>query len=170
MRFVEGFEDESFFERLNAEDSEINLLMGSRSFYEGWDSNRPNVITFINIGVGTDAKKFILQSVGRGVRIEPLPDKRKRLASLDTAGEVSAYAFPASQAFPASCRIAVHLWHQPLALESVFKELDQEKEKEEGLELALEVNLAALQDQVLLVPTYRPSSLCADRAACAAQV
>jgi type III restriction enzyme len=46
--------------------------MGSRSFYEGWDSNRPNVANFINIGVGTDARKFILQSVGRGVRIEPL--------------------------------------------------------------------------------------------------
>jgi type III restriction enzyme len=30
--------------------------MGSRSFYEGWDSNRPNVANFINIGVGTDAR------------------------------------------------------------------------------------------------------------------
>jgi type III restriction enzyme len=47
---VQGFEDESFFARLNEEDSEINLLMGSRSFYEGWDSNRPNVITFIVTG------------------------------------------------------------------------------------------------------------------------
>jgi type III restriction enzyme len=31
-------EDESYFERLNAPDSEVNILMGSRSFYEGWDS------------------------------------------------------------------------------------------------------------------------------------
>ena len=38
---VEGFEDEGFFEALNSEDSDINILMGSRSFYEGWDSNRP---------------------------------------------------------------------------------------------------------------------------------
>jgi len=50
----------------------VNILMGSRSFYEGSDSNRPNVANFINIGVGTDARKFILQSVGRGVRIEPV--------------------------------------------------------------------------------------------------
>ncbi|HRQ32786.1 MAG TPA: DEAD/DEAH box helicase family protein, partial [Anaerolineales bacterium] len=57
---VKGFEDESFFSRLNEEDSEINLLMGSRSFYEGWDSNRPNVITFINIGTGSEARKFVL--------------------------------------------------------------------------------------------------------------
>lgn len=62
----ERFEDETYFENLNREDSDINILMGSRSFYEGWDSNRPNVINFINIGMGQDAKKFILQSVGRG--------------------------------------------------------------------------------------------------------
>ncbi|MCX6841079.1 MAG: DEAD/DEAH box helicase family protein, partial [candidate division WOR-3 bacterium] len=49
-------EDESCFERLNAPDSEVNILMGSRSFYEGWDSNRPNVANFINIGVGADAR------------------------------------------------------------------------------------------------------------------
>ncbi|MCL0048483.1 restriction endonuclease subunit R, partial [Dehalococcoidia bacterium] len=58
------FEEEGFFERINRDDSPINILMGSRAFYEGWDSNRPNIINFINIGTGTDAKKFILQSVG----------------------------------------------------------------------------------------------------------
>ncbi|MCD6391812.1 MAG: DEAD/DEAH box helicase family protein, partial [Dehalococcoidia bacterium] len=68
----EKFEDESYFQSLNREDSDINILMGSRSFYEGWDSNRPNVINYINIGVGEDARKFILQSTGRGVRIEPI--------------------------------------------------------------------------------------------------
>ena len=31
-------------------DSPFNILFGSRSFYEGWDSNRPNVMNFINIG------------------------------------------------------------------------------------------------------------------------
>jgi hypothetical protein len=31
---------------------EISILMGSRAFYEGWDSNRPNVTLFI-IGVGS---------------------------------------------------------------------------------------------------------------------
>jgi len=56
--------------------------MGSRSFYEGWDSNRPNVILYINIGTGTDSKKFILQYVGRGVRIEPVKNKKVRLKKL----------------------------------------------------------------------------------------
>jgi len=73
----ERFEDETYFENLNREESDINILLGSRSFYEGWDSNRPNVIDFINIGMGDDAKKFILQSIGRGVRIEPIKNKRK---------------------------------------------------------------------------------------------
>jgi len=76
------FETEGFFETLNRDDSDINILMGSRSFYEGWDSNRPNLILFVNIGVGSDAKKFVLQSVGRGVRIEPLRNQRRRLLNL----------------------------------------------------------------------------------------
>jgi len=156
--FIEGFEDESFFERLNADDSDINLLMGSRSFYEGWDSNRPNVITFINIGVGTDAKKFILQSVGRGVRIEPMKGKRKRLASLHTAHEVDDITFRQAHAFLPAVETLFIFGTNRAALESVFKELDQEKEKEEGTELALEVNLAAIKDQILLVPTYCDST------------
>ena len=78
----ESFENESYFRQINRDDSDINVLMGSRSFYEGWDSNRPNLILFVNIGVGSDAKKFVLQSVGRGVRIEPLKNQRKRLQNL----------------------------------------------------------------------------------------
>jgi len=78
----ESFENESYFKRLNRDDSDINILMGSRSFYEGWDSNRPNIILFINIGIGSDSKKFVLQSIGRGVRIEPIKNKRRRLKEL----------------------------------------------------------------------------------------
>ena len=73
----EKFDNESIFKQVNSSD-EINILMGSRSFYEGWDSNRPNIILFINIGKGIDARKFVLQSIGRGVRIEPIPNKRRR--------------------------------------------------------------------------------------------
>ncbi|MDI6827818.1 MAG: hypothetical protein QME62_04965 [Armatimonadota bacterium] len=82
----ESFENESYFRRINRDDSDINILMGSRSFYEGWDSNRPNLLLFINIGVGSDAKKFVLQSVGRGVRIEPQKNMRKRLQNLYNIG------------------------------------------------------------------------------------
>lgn len=72
-----SYYDKKYFESLNDSDN-INILIGSRSFYEGWDSNRPNVISYINIG-GKDAQKYVLQSIGRGVRIEPKHNNRKRL-------------------------------------------------------------------------------------------
>jgi len=89
----ESFENESYFRRINRDDSDINVLMGSRSFYEGWDSNRPNLLLFVNIGVGSDAKKFVLQSVGRGVRIEPQKYMRKRLQNLFNAKLVTKELF-----------------------------------------------------------------------------
>jgi len=74
---IESYEThKSYFKEINQSD-DINILIGSRSFYEGWDSNRPNVINLINIG-GNEAKKFILQSVGRGIRIEPTKGLRTR--------------------------------------------------------------------------------------------
>lgn len=73
-----SFDSKKYFEKIN-QSEDINLLLGSRSFYEGWDSNRPNVINMINIGK-QDAKKFVLQGIGRGIRIEPHKGERKRLA------------------------------------------------------------------------------------------
>jgi len=78
---IENYYKEISFEKLNDENNTINLLMGSRSFYEGWDSNRPNIINLINIG-GREAKKFVPQALGRGIRIQPDSKKtfyRKRL-------------------------------------------------------------------------------------------
>lgn len=76
----EAYDDESLFESLDG--SSVNILMGSRAFYEGWDSNRPNIVNFVNIGTQSEAKKFILQSIGRGIRIEPVKNNRKRLLHL----------------------------------------------------------------------------------------
>ncbi len=78
----ERFLDRGVFETLNENNSSITILMGSRSFYEGWDSNRPNVITLIGIG-SRNAGKFVLQSIGRGIRIEPIPHHKKRLKFLE---------------------------------------------------------------------------------------
>jgi hypothetical protein len=85
---IESFDNESVFKKINRDDSEINILMGSRTFYEGWDSNRPNIILYINIG-NREAKKFVLQSVGRGIRIEPIKNERKRIQKLFSVGKVS---------------------------------------------------------------------------------
>jgi superfamily II DNA or RNA helicase len=74
---------DSYFDTIEEPDNKINLLLGSRIFTEGWDSNRPNVINFINIGVNDEAKKFVLQTTGRGVRIEPIKNHRNRLKYIE---------------------------------------------------------------------------------------
>ena len=81
---IESGEDieKGYFEGLNNIESPIQIMMGSKVFSEGWDSNRVNFINFINIG-SKKAKKYVLQTIGRGVRIEPFKDVRKRLKASD---------------------------------------------------------------------------------------
>jgi hypothetical protein len=129
--------------------------MGSRTFYEGWDSNRPNVITYINIGTGTEAKKFILQSVGRGVRIEPLPGKRRRLLSLYNAKEVDEATFGALHEQAEALETLFIFGTNRQALHTVIGELEKEKRREAEHQLALEVNTEAVSGRLLLIPIYR---------------
>jgi superfamily II DNA or RNA helicase len=68
---------DNFFGNLES-DNNINMLCGSRAFYEGWDTNRPNVINLIDIG-SKDAQKFVPQAIGRGIRIKPNSKTRLRL-------------------------------------------------------------------------------------------
>ena len=81
---VESFKDlkGSYFKSINDSDSSINIMLGSKVFSEGWDSNRVNLIYFINIG-SKNAKKYVLQTIGRGVRIEPFTNVRKRMRYCD---------------------------------------------------------------------------------------
>ncbi|WP_300718580.1 DEAD/DEAH box helicase family protein [Helicobacter sp. UBA3407] len=81
---VESGEDitSGYFQSINEEASPIQIMIGSKVFSEGWDSNRVNMISFINIG-SKNAKKYVLQTIGRGVRIEPFKGVRKRLAKCD---------------------------------------------------------------------------------------
>ena len=153
----ERFEDEGYFERLNAPDSEVNILMGSRSFYEGWDSNRPNVANFINIGVGTDARKFILQSVGRGVRIEPLEGQRQRLSHLNNAGLLPKGVFGQIQDDAKALETLFVLGTNHDALQQVIEHLKQEARAGERQVLTLFRNEEAGTRQ-LLIPVYREAS------------
>ena len=77
---VDSGEDltKGYFDSINDINSPINIMMGSKVFTEGWDSNRVNLISFINIG-SRNAKKYVLQTIGRGVRIEPFANFRQRL-------------------------------------------------------------------------------------------
>ncbi len=156
------FTDESYFEQLNHPDSDINILLGSRSFYEGWDSNRPNVIMYINIGVGTDARKFILQSVGRGVRIEPLKNHRKRLRELHTSGvligsDATIYAAVRDDILPLESVFVFGTNREALNL--VISELDQEEKQTGEHEIALELNSDGIAGKKLLIPIYRQTDV-----------
>ncbi|WP_300778661.1 type III restriction endonuclease subunit R, partial [Helicobacter sp. UBA3407] len=81
---VESGEDitSGYFQGINEQSSPIQIMIGSKVFSEGWDSNRVNMISFINIG-SKNAKKYVLQTIGRGVRIEPFKGVRKRLGQCE---------------------------------------------------------------------------------------
>ena len=152
FEFIETLETESFFSGLNDADSSINILMGSRTFYEGWDSNRPNVINFVNIGTGDDARKFIMQSVGRGVRVQSWRGTRRRFEELhelfDDRGwfrNVRAKATPAETLYV--------LGTNREALQTVLQELKKEKPLyQDFLKLSLHPEAGK---RLLLVPEYR---------------
>ena len=151
----ERFDNEGYFAQLNKDDSDINILMGSRSFYEGWDSNRPNVICYINIGVGEQARKFILQSIGRGVRIEPIRRQRKRLLHLYNAGELDQATFDQIKTHAEPLETLFVFGTNRTALQTVIQELQKERlgAKEHRLE-GVEVN-PAVHSRLLLIPVYR---------------
>jgi len=149
----ESFENESYFRRINRDDSDINVLMGSRSFYEGWDSNRPNLLLFVNIGVGSDAKKFVLQSVGRGVRIEPQKYQRKRLQNLFNAKEVKEQLFEKVKNLILPIESLFVFGTNAENLKEIIKTLKEEKQ-DKNLGEAFILNPEA-QKHPLLVPVYK---------------
>lgn len=151
----ESFENESYFKRINRDDSDINILMGSRSFYEGWDSNRPNLILFVNIGVGKDAKKFVLQSVGRGVRIEPQKHKKRRLKELFNTKEIKEQLFNKIQRMILPIESLFVFGTNAENLREIIKTLKDEKQ-DKNLGEAFVLNPEA-QKHSLLVPVYKNS-------------
>ena len=151
----ESFKNESYFRRINRDDSDINILMGSRSFYEGWDSNRPNILLFVNIGVGSDAKKFVLQSTGRGVRIEPQKNKRKRLKELLNAKEIKEELFNKIKNLILPIESLFVFGTNAENLKEIIKTLKEEKQDKNLGEVFI-VN-PEREGKTLLIPVYRES-------------
>lgn len=155
---TERYEDKSFFGSLNQQDSNINILMGSRTFYEGWDSNRPNIILFVNIGLGKDARKFVLQSVGRGVRIEPEKGKRGRLQGLSNADRIDRDRYEVMQGSAHALESLFVFATDAKNVEEIIKSI-QTKEGEETFELGGEFGTNPYaKDKLLLVPMYEESN------------
>ncbi len=155
---IESFDNESVFKKINSDDSDINILMGSRTFYEGWDSNRPNIILYINIGVGAQAKKFVLQSVGRGVRIEPIKDERKRLYYLFTANKIKKEFYEKIKNFVKPLETLFIFGTNVVALQEVIKTFENIK----GNEIIINKEYFAINKKAnefpLFVPVYKPAN------------
>jgi len=154
---VERFEEENIFAKLN-EDEDINILMGSRAFYEGWDSNRPNVIAFINIGMGEDAKKFVLQSVGRGVRIEPFKNIRRRLEILRENSQIDKKIYQEVKDWTTPVESLFVFGAKASNLETLLQTLAEQTEEKENLGDLFEID-PEVQGKLLLVPEYKESEL-----------
>ena len=58
----------SLFHTLNDKDSQLNILIGSRKFTEGWSSWRVSTMGLLNMGRGEGSQ--IIQLFGRGVRLK----------------------------------------------------------------------------------------------------
>ncbi|MEM3431661.1 MAG: DEAD/DEAH box helicase family protein, partial [Candidatus Micrarchaeia archaeon] len=149
----EAYDNKSYFQDINSENSTINILLGSRSFYEGWDSNRPNVMMFVNIGVG-DSKKYILQSIGRGERIEPLKNEKKRLKFLAKENTKAKELYDKVSEIYLS--LIETLFVFGTSVENVNDILDAIKfEREKTGELIKLNKNSDIANNLLLVPTYK---------------
>jgi type III restriction enzyme len=154
---IESFDNESYFKNINNDDSDINILMGSRSFYEGWDSNRPNIVLFINIGTGTDAKKFVLQSTGRGVRIQPVKDKRQRLIFLYNSGQIDEDLFNKIKGYYKPLETLFVFGTNASNLKEIVATLKAEK-KDKSLGDLFDINPEIKEKhRALLIPVYKDS-------------
>lgn len=154
---IESFDNESYFKNINDDDSDINILMGSRSFYEGWDSNRPNIVLFINIGTGADAKKFVLQSTGRGVRIQPVKDKRQRLIFLYNSGQIDEDLFNKIKEYYKPLETLFVFGTNASNLREIVTTLKAEK-KDKSLGDLFDINPEIKEKhRALLIPVYKDS-------------
>jgi len=67
---------DSLFSSVNAPDSTVNLLIGSKKFSEGWNSWRVSTMGLMNIGRSEGSE--IIQLFGRGVRLKGYEMSLKR--------------------------------------------------------------------------------------------
>ncbi|MGL2480502.1 DEAD/DEAH box helicase family protein [Helicobacter pylori] len=144
-----SFKEESYFSQIDK--SSINILVGSRAFDTGWDSTRPSVILFLNIGLDDDAKKLVKQSFGRGVRIESVKNQRQRLAYLDIDEAIKEKLKPNAAMLETLFVIATKS-------ESVKAILDLKEESSDPSWCEVELKKTPIE-HALFVPCYQEKSI-----------
>ena len=78
---VKAFGTASLFATINAQNSSINILIGSKKFTEGWSSWRVSAMGLMNVGRSEGSE--IIQLFGRGVRLKGYKYSLKRSKMLD---------------------------------------------------------------------------------------
>ncbi|MCH4600012.1 DEAD/DEAH box helicase family protein [Helicobacter pylori] len=145
-----SFKEESYFSQIDK--SSINILVGSRTFDTGWDSTRPSVILFLNIGLDDDAKKLVKQSFGRGVRIESVKNQRQRLAYLDIDEAIK-------KALKPNAAMLETLFVIATKSESVKAILDLKEESSDPSWCEVELEKTPIEHALLFVPCYQEKSI-----------
>ncbi|WP_131143098.1 DEAD/DEAH box helicase family protein [Helicobacter pylori] len=151
-----SFKEESYFSQIDK--SSINILVGSRTFDTGWDSTRPSVILFLNIGLDDDAKKLVKQSFGRGVRIESVKNQRQRLAYLDIDEAIKEKLKPNAAMLETLFVIPTN----HASLEAILKFQKESENRGESRGTWREIKLEKTRiEHALFVPCYRkePTSI-----------
>ncbi len=77
----EEFLNTSLFKDINKRDSNINILIGSRKFTEGWNSWRVSTMGLINFAKSEGPQA--IQLFGRGVRLKGIGSNLKRSTAVD---------------------------------------------------------------------------------------
>ncbi|GAA8476666.1 DEAD/DEAH box helicase family protein [Helicobacter pylori] len=145
-----SFKEESYFSQIDK--SSINILVGSRTFDTGWDSTRPSVILFLNIGLDDDAKKLVKQSFGRGVRIESVKNQRQRLAYLDIDEAIKEKLKPNAAMLETLFVIPTN----PASLEAILTIQKESENRGEDRGAWREIKLEKTRiEHALFVPCYR---------------
>ncbi len=145
-----SFKEESYFSQIDK--SSINILVGSRTFETGWDSTRPSVILFLNIGLDDDAKKLVKQSFGRGVRIESVKNQRQRLAYLEIDEAIKDRLKPHAAMLETLFVIPTN----HASLEAILKFQKESENKGENRGSWREIKLEKTRiEHALFVPCYR---------------
>ena len=85
----EEFISESLFRNINAPNSKIKILIGSRKFTEGWNSWRVSTMGLINFAKGEGSQA--IQLFGRGVRLKGYEGCLKRSGKLDVRVTIPKY-------------------------------------------------------------------------------
>jgi len=149
FKIIDTFKDDGYFKSLDS--SSVNILIGSRSFYEGWDTTRPNIMLFLNIGMDKDAKKFVTQSIGRGMRVESVDGNRQRISHIDIDNKSSI------QKDAQTLETLFVISTNKEAIQSIVEWQEEQNNGIDWVECSLEKT--DIKDKILYIPTYKQNKI-----------